>query len=207
MVLEAAAWDPDCATAAVVSVFQEFRDLFSSEVLAPDVHLSIETLPLLFTDLKGSTALYQQLGDAPAYALVRDHFALLRDAVASAGGGIIKTIGDSVMAAFPDARAALGCALRAQREIEAFNAEQGRGLVVLKMGLHQGPCIAVRSEDRLDYFGSTVNIAARLHSESQGGDIVVSEAIMADDAVQVLLAGCRVVEFDAELRGIAQRQR
>jgi class 3 adenylate cyclase len=207
IVLETEAWDPDCATAAVVSVFQEFRDLFSSEVLAPDVQLSIETLPLLFTDLKGSTALYQQLGDAPAYALVRDHFALLREAVAAARGGIIKTIGDSVMAAFPDAAAALGCALAAQERVRQFNERQGRGLVILKMGLHQGPCIAVRGEERLDYFGSTVNLAARLHSESHGGDVVVSEAIIADPGAQPLLTGCRAEPFEAELRGIARRQR
>lgn len=207
IVLETAAWDPDCATAAVVSVFQEFRDLFSSEVLAPDVQLSIETLPLLFTDLKGSTALYQQLGDAPAYALVRDHFALLREAVAAARGGIIKTIGDSVMAAFPDAAAALGCALAAQERVRQFNERQGRGLVILKMGLHQGPCIAVRGEERLDYFGSTVNLAARLHSESHGGDVVISEAIVADPGAQPLLARCRAEPFEAELRGIQQRQR
>jgi adenylate cyclase len=202
IVLERLAWDEDCATAAMVSVFQEFRDLFGSEALAPDVQLGIESLPILFTDLKGSTALYQRLGDAAAWALVRDHFRFLQDAVTARGGGIIKTLGDSVMAAFPDAAAALECALAVQRA----TAPWGDVPLAIKIGLHQGPCIAVRADDRLDYFGTTVNIAARLHDQSQGGDVVVSEAIYADPAASPLLAGCRTARFEASLRGISAPQ-
>lgn len=206
LVLERAAWDADCATAAEISLFQEFRDLFGSEVLAPDVQLGIESLPLLFTDLKGSTELYQRLGDAAAFGVVRDHFDFLAAEIAARGGGIIKTIGDSAMAAFPTAAAAVDCALAVQRGIDAFNREQGRGEIVLKMGLHQGPCIAVRANDRLDYFGSTVNLAARLHGESRGGDLVLSDAVHADPEVQRLMEGVPAEPFRARLRGIAAEQ-
>ena len=112
----------DIATAADVTVFQEFRDLFGKEVLSPATQLGIQTLPLLFTDLKGSTALYDRLGDASAYALVRDHFVLLRETVGRHGGGVVKTIGDAVMAAFPTPAAAVACALEIHVDVAQFNA-------------------------------------------------------------------------------------
>ncbi len=192
----------DVATAAQVTVFEEFRSLFSSELLAPGVQLGIQSLPLMFTDLKGSTALYGSLGDAAAYALVRDHFALLERLVGRHGGGIVKTIGDAVKAAFPTAEEALSCALRLHGELDRFNA----GLpwpVRLKVGLHHGPCIAARSYDeRLDYFGSTVNLAARTHEQSAGDDIIVTDALLQAVDPTGLLDGIRREPFTADLRGI-----
>jgi class 3 adenylate cyclase len=194
----------DVATAAVVSVHQEFRDLFSSEVLSPTTQLQIRTLPLMFTDLQGSTTLYSRLGDAPAYVLVRDHFQLLQERVAKHGGGIVKTIGDAVMAAFPTAADAVACALAVREELDRFN-ESAPEPLRLKMGLHQGPCIAVRAyDDRLDYFGSTVNLAARTHGESHGDDVVITEAILGDPAAAELLASVRQEPFEADLRGIGK---
>ncbi|MCA1596971.1 MAG: DUF5939 domain-containing protein [Chloroflexi bacterium] len=188
--------------ASTVSVYQEFRSLFSSEVLSPDAQLSIQTLPLLFTDVQGSTLLYGELGDAAAYALVRDHFALLRDLVARYHGGIVKTIGDAVMAAFPSAAEAVGCALAIHGDLLRFNST-ARAPLRLKIGLHQGPCIAVRGEDdRLDYFGSTVNLAARVHGESQGDDVVFTDAIAADPDAASLMSGGHQAKFEAALRGI-----
>jgi adenylate cyclase len=202
--LERVGLHEECATAAAVSVFQEFRDLFGKEVLSPSTQLGIETLPLMFTDLKGSTALYTTLGDAPAYALVRDHFQLLRDLVARHGGGIIKTIGDAVMAAFPTAEAALSAALEIHADLARFN-EHALSPVSLKVGVHQGPCIAVRSYDeRLDYFGSAVNLAARTHEQSRGDDIVVTEAILRDPGAAALLRGVRQEPFTADLRGLGE---
>ena len=195
----------DRATAAAVSVFQEFRDLFGrSELLSPTTQLGIQTLPLLFTDLKGSTALYGRLGDASAYVLVRDHFALLQQRVARHGGGVVKTIGDAVMAAFPTPGDAVRCALEIHRDLDSFNQARGEPLS-LKIGLHQGPCIAVRSyDDRLDYFGGTVNLAARTHEESRGDDVVVTAAMLEDPEVSELLAPVRKERFRAELRGIGE---
>lgn len=194
----------DRATAARVSVCQEFRGLFAREALSPGVQLGIRTLPLMFTDLKGSTALYNELGDASAYALVRDHFALLQSLVSRHGGGVVKTVGDAVMAAFPAAADALACALEVRGELARFNAS-ARQPIRLKLGIHQGPCIAARSyEERLDYFGSTVNLAARTHEQSSGDDVVVTEAIFADPAVAHLLEGVRAERFVADLRGIGE---
>lgn len=202
VILERLASYEDRATAAVVSVYQEFRDLFSAEILSPGIQLGIQTLPLMFTDLKGSTALYNRLGTASAYAIVRDHFNLLQVLVARHGGGVVKTIGDAVMAGFPTAAAAAACALQIHSELAQFSEKTGHELV-LKVGLHQGPCIAVRAYDeRLDYFGSTVNLAARTHQESRGGDIVVTEQFLADPDVARLVAPIPQERYTADLRGI-----
>src|SRR5205814_866628 len=83
------------------------------------------------------------------------------------GAGGFKTVGDAVMAAFPWAEAAVGAALAVQGNGEAFYELIGRRELTIKMGIHQGPCIAARANEGLDYFGSTVNIAARLHDESR----------------------------------------
>ncbi|GAC1362690.1 MAG: hypothetical protein NVSMB3_10980 [Acidobacteriaceae bacterium] len=192
----------DRMSAAVVTVYQEFRDLFSSEVLSQDTSLAVRALPLLFTDLKGSTALYRALGDASAYALVRDHFEVLKARLAHHGGGLIKTIGDAIMAAFPTADAAVLCALEFHADIAEFNLT-ARQPLVLKIGLHQGPSLAVRSFDgHLDYFGTTVNLAARAHAEGMGGDIVITRALHEDPSLGGLLDGLTVEPFQAPLRGI-----
>jgi class 3 adenylate cyclase len=194
----------DVATGAAVSVFQEFRSLFGTEALAPGIHLGIQTLPILFTDLQGSTVLYDRLGDASAYALVRDHFHLLQELVAEHGGGVVKTIGDAVMAAFPTTDRGLACALEINRRLSAFNRGAAHPLR-LKIGLHAGPCIAARSYDeRLDYFGSTVNLAARTHQESRGDDVVVTEAVLEDPAAAGLLAGVEREPFVSDLRGLGE---
>jgi class 3 adenylate cyclase len=162
----------------------------------------------MFTDLKGSTALYERIGDARAYNLVREHFAFLGDIVRAAEGAIIKTVGDAVMAAFPDPAAAVRAALAVQQRVAAFNAAHaaasGGEAIVIKLGLHRGPCIAVTLNDRLDYFGSTVNLAARLQGQSRGGDIVLSREVLQDPGVAGVVEGQEIQEDAADLRGFAQ---
>src|SRR5262249_33103738 len=79
---------------------QTFRDLYNTDTLDPDQRLKITSLTFLFTDLKGSTALYERVGDLVAYDLVRQHFGVLHEIVASEAGAVVKTIGDAVMATF-----------------------------------------------------------------------------------------------------------
>lgn len=100
LLVEQASWTAENASAALVTSLQEFRDLFSTEVLAPGLSLGIRNLAILFTDLKGSTAMYERIGDAPAFARVRDHFAVLTEAISAHEGALVKTIGDAVMAVF-----------------------------------------------------------------------------------------------------------
>lgn len=181
---------------------QTFRKLFRSERVDEAEGLGIRQVTFLFTDLKGSTALYEQLGDLNAYALVREHFALLDAAAHQHAGSIVKTIGDAVMAAFSRPADCVAAALYILQIISRFNREHGQPAIILKMGAHCGPSIAVTLNENLDYFGQTVNIAARVQSFADAGEICLTEALYTAPGVRELLAGLKVEEFDAPLRGI-----
>jgi adenylate cyclase len=170
--LESGAGDEDILTAARVTNRQEFRDLFAAEVISPVERVVVGSQVVLFTDLRGSTAMYSNIGDAPAYALVRDHFKILHDIISANHGGIVKTIGDAVMAVFSN----LTDAFNAARTMHAQLAQQKIPLQ-LKCGLHAGTCLAVNANERLDFFGSVVNLAARLVERSAGNDLVVTDEI------------------------------
>ena len=182
--LERTAWSDQASTAADVTALQVFRDLFASEVIRPGEEISIGSVTLMFTDLRDSTRLYRRIGDASAFGRVREHFEVLEEAIASEGGAIVKTMGDAVMATFRQPIAALRAVWKAQTKI----AEYGEPMLWLKVGMHEGPCIVVNLNDRLDYFGSTVNLTARLPAFSQGGELVFTEEINNDPEVQQFLA-------------------
>jgi class 3 adenylate cyclase len=181
---------------------QTFRKLFRSERVDEEEGLGIRQVTFLFTDLKGSTALYEHLGDLNAYALVREHFALLEAAAHRHSGAIVKTIGDAVMAAFSRPVDAVAAALHILQEIGEFNRKHGQPAIILKMGAHCGPSIAVTLNENLDYFGQTVNIAARVQSFADAGEICLTEALYTAFGVRELLGGRDVEEFDAPLRGL-----
>jgi class 3 adenylate cyclase len=180
---------------------QTFRDLFRAESIPSEGGLELKALTLLFTDLKGSTAIYERVGDLRAYDLVRRHFALLREIAHAEGGAIVKTIGDAVMASFAEPRAAMRAAVAMRREI----ARLGEGELLLKIGVHAGPCIAVELNDRLDYFGRTVNIAARVEGVASAGEIVCTEPVYAATGVRELIdaAGLSATRAAVPLKGIA----
>jgi len=207
VILETNLWPDTIATAAIVSTMQEFRDLFSSEVLAPGLQLGVENLAFMFTDLTGSTALYQAIGQARAFRLVQDHFRILRAAITANRGALVKTIGDAIMATFPSGGDALAAGLQIQRDIRGLSAPNGVETAhLVKIGLHQGPCVAVNLNDRLDYFGTTVNAAARIEHECRGGQIVASLAVCGSEAAAERLkqSGARCDEEVVRLRGIAE---
>jgi class 3 adenylate cyclase len=199
--LESSEWSSVVATAARVTSLQTFRDQFSSEVLAPGTEVAVRQVCILFSDLKGSTAMYRRRGDAPSYRAVRDHFDFLRGHVAAHQGAIVKTIGDAIMATFLDPADGLAAALAIQRE-----APQALGDLTVKLGMHWGPAIAVNANGTLDYFGQTINLAARLQGESVGGDVVLSQALAADAQAERLLAqdAVRVERFVATVRGLEE---
>ncbi|MGA7606715.1 MAG: DUF5939 domain-containing protein, partial [Anaerolineales bacterium] len=198
--LERTAWSDQATTAVDVTILQVFRDLFASEVLRPGEEISVGSVTLMFTDLRDSTRLYRQIGDAPAFGRVREHFEILEKAITLEGGSIIKTMGDSVMAAFLYPASALKAITRVQKILNTH----GQGLM-LKIGIHHGPCIAVNMNERLDYFGSTVNIAARLPHFSSGGEVVFSQSVRDDpEAIRFLEQNTlpnSVTHFQAEIKG------
>jgi class 3 adenylate cyclase len=183
LVAERTAWADDAATAADVTALQAFRDLFATDALRPGEEVAIASLTIVFTDLRDSTRLYRRIGDAPAFGSVAGHFDVVRGEVAREGGAVVKTIGDAVMAAFRRPVAALEAMLAAQAAL-AGAAEP----LHLKVGIHEGPCLAVTLNDRLDYFGSTVNAAARIVDLSSGQDVVVSGVVLGDPEVAASLA-------------------
>ena len=207
--IEQAEWFTTAATADEVTTLQHFRDLFSDEVLRPGEEIGVRSLTILFSDLVGSTAMYNELGDAPSYALVRDQFAFLQEIVRRYDGAIVKTIGDAIMAAFVNPARAVEAALAIQETVLDFNCEHPAHPLTIKLGLHTGPCIAVNLNDRLDYFGTTVNMAARLEGQSEGGDVVISEVVLGDSEVSDLLASkpLQMTSFEANIKGFDEHFR
>ncbi|MCE9582165.1 MAG: adenylate/guanylate cyclase domain-containing protein [Planctomycetes bacterium] len=201
LLLERTAWSDEAVTAAEVTGLQVFRDLFASEALRPGEEIEVGSLCVLFTDLLESTRMYHELGDARAFGLVMQHFDVLKRHVAEEDGALVKTIGDAVLAIFRRPVSAVRALLKASEELAQPKAG-GRPLM-LKAGIHFGPAIAVTLNDRLDYFGSTVNITARLVGLCSGGDLVISSQVRNDAEVSALLAGSghRVEELRASLKG------
>src|SRR2546423_13295120 len=114
-ILERTAWSDDAATAAEVTALQMFRDRFATEALRPGEQISVGTLTVLFTDLKNSTRMYREIGDATAFGHVMNHFDVLKQLIAEEDGALVKTIGDAVMAVFRQPVSALKAMLHAQQ--------------------------------------------------------------------------------------------
>jgi len=206
VMIERAAGNDQAATASMVIAMSEFRTLFSEDVLSPDTPISVGAVTLMFTDLKSSTSLYEEIGEAPAYALVQRHFDLLRETIAHCDGTLIKTIGDAVMAVFFDPAKAVEAAFEMHR---AINEDDQARRLMLKIGIHYGSCIAVNMNELMDYFGTAVNLAARIQKESRGGDLVVTEEVWADSQVREVLRSrsFQVEEESCTVRGLSLPRR
>ena len=206
LILERLEWSDNAATAAEVTALQIFRDLFATEALRPGEQISVGTLTVLFTDLRDSTRLYRAIGDATAFGRVMNHFDVLKKAIAEGDGALVKTIGDAVMAVFRNPESALKAMLRAQEILAAPS--DGSSPLILKAGIHTGPCIAVTLNDRLDYFGSTVNMAARLEALSTGNDVIISRALYDDPDVRELLdsENLTATPFEMLLKGFDEER-
>ena len=166
---------------------QTFRDLYRTDTLDVDQRLKITSLTFLFTDLRGSTELYERVGDLVAFDLVRAHFQVLHEIVAAEAGAVVKTIGDAVMATFPTPDRAVAAALRMREAMLDLNSRNGREDLLLKIGVHEGPCIAVTINERQDYFGQTVNIASRVQGLATAQSIFATGAVIGDSRTVDLL--------------------
>jgi len=173
-------------TGKMLVTSETFRELFHAESLPGETGFEFKNLTVLFTDLKGSTELYGRVGDFRAYGLVREHFEHLRNIIAVRGGSMVKTIGDAVMASFAEPVSALRAASEMNQAMERLVRDGER--LVLKIGLHTGPCIAVDLNDRLDYFGQTVNLAARVQGAAEANEIVCTEAVFSSPGVQEFIS-------------------
>jgi class 3 adenylate cyclase len=181
---------------------QTFREIYRTDTLDLNQRLKITSLTFLFTDLKGSTELYERVGDLVAYELVLAHFRLVNQIVAAESGAVVKTIGDAVMATFPTPDRAMAAALRMRQAVRDLNQD-----LLLKIGIHEGPCLAVMLNERQDYFGQTVNIASRVQELADAPSIFVTGQVISNDgAARILQAkGLEPVARGHALRGIASQ--
>ena len=183
---------------------QVFRDIYGTDTIDVDQRLKITSLTFLFTDLKGSTELYERVGDLVAFDLVRSHFQVLNEIVAAEAGAVVKTIGDAVMATFPTPDRALTAALRMREAMGGLNHARNGEDLLLKIGIHEGPCLAVVLNDRQDYFGTTVNIAARVQALADSRSILATGPVVTHARASTLLenSGLKPVPQRRALRGI-----
>jgi class 3 adenylate cyclase len=190
----------DILTAAKVIQNQLFRDLFSEQTLSPEATVALRPVAFMFSDLKGSTAMYEATGDAASFGKVKAHFDILLSTLADHSGTLVKTIGDAVMATFEDPADGMRCAIAMQQRMKAESD------LTIKLGLHYGRAMAVTLNDRLDYFGATVNRSARLEGQSKGGDVVCSRAVYDDPEVSLLLkkSGLDLQHESVQVKGVEE---
>jgi len=160
----------DITYAPVPGLIREF--VGDEDMSAPEPAPGGGTHTILFTDIEGSTALTQRLGDARARELMREHERLTRKALSAHGGAEVKTMGDGFMASFSSATRALDCAIALQRAFAERNESAAEPLRV-RVGLNAGEPI----EEEQDLFGTAVILAARIAAQAQGGEILVSEGV------------------------------
>ncbi|MGB6441467.1 MAG: adenylate/guanylate cyclase domain-containing protein [Methyloceanibacter sp.] len=184
---------------------QTFRDLYRTDTLAIGQRLKILSLTFLFSDLKDSTELYENVGDLVAFDLVNEHFRLLQEIIASERGAVVNTIGDAVMATFETPDRAIAAAIRMREAMSDLGAERQHQSLRLKMGIHEGSCLAVTLNGQQDYFGQTVNIASRVQGLAASRSIVVTEQVVENADSRILLEtnGLKPTRRSVALSGIA----
>lgn len=188
-VLERHGSDTDALRPADLFAHQTFRDVCPHEALPPDLQLDVGRQCIMFTDIVGSSRFYIRAGDALAFAQVRAHFVRVQSIVANFGGAVVKTIGDASMVVFTESGEALAAAMEIQRQFDGDSrpGEEERGQR-LRVSLHAGPCVAVNLNTGIDYFGSTVNAAAKLQSITRAGEITFTEQVVQDPKGQAFVA-------------------
>lgn len=196
------------APALALITIPAFRELVSSQALPEGQLLGVKRLAIFFSDLRGSTAFYHKYGDTEAYRWVCEHFKVIFAAADRHHGTAVKTIGDGVMGVFGNPQDALRGVAAALAGLAELNERAGltdTDRLTLKVGLHSGPCIVVTLNSRLDYFGETVNIAARLSVLAEGDDVILTHAIL-DDSEGCALAESlgEVLPLSARLRGLPE---
>lgn len=151
-----------------------------AKVLTIGSSLETGNVVLVFTDVVGSTDMYADLGDWRAMELVERHYKVLFGAFGRSGR-VVKTIEDAVMAAFATGRAALEAAAAALAEVEEqCGGHDGGPSLKIRVGIHAGPAVVVPLNGINDYFGQTVNLAARVEGKAAASSCLVTEAVLSD---------------------------
>lgn len=184
---------------------QTFREHFRFETLSSEFCLPIRNMTVLFTDIKGSAELYEEKGDPLAYLLVRKHLQNLTEQTRNQMGCVVKTLGDSVMATFSKPKDAILAAL-AMQEITYQTTHNRDGIRGLKIGIHEGEVLVVNAESKLDFFGQTINLAARLKDQAQTGDICLTPRVLSGEGVREILTERKWLteSFQSQIKGFSE---
>jgi class 3 adenylate cyclase len=190
----------------MVALSRTIRRIASVEgTVSPRHGVAVRPLAFLFTDLQSSSALYERVGDTEACEIVRRHFEFIAAIVLDHDGKVVKTTGDGVLAAFHSWVDAVRTALAVQKRIGDFNWMHAAGdadrRLAIKLAVHAGGSVRLKLHNGFDYFGSAVNLAARLRSESHDGDVVLSDVVAEHPRVRPLLADLTTREESLPFRG------
>ncbi len=201
--IEETSWDPYVLRPAYIFSLQEFHDLFSAESLSSELKLELGLQTVLFTDIVGSSTLYEEYGDSKTFVQVKKHFEEINKFVKENEGAIIKTIGDAVMAAFPSPKGAIEAAMSMRN---SFNGKNMNG-IRLRISIHYGQCIAVNLNSGIDYFGKTVNIAAKIQKLAGASQIVFTKEYKDNPEVNLFLESNKIMleELKYEVPGMKDR--
>ena len=187
IVVEDRNWLSNVLTAERVTTIQAFRDLFSDQVLRPGDEIRLRNITFMFTDLVDSAKTFEALGDAESFSIVRDHFALLGDIIRQHQGSLVKTTGDGVHAAFLTPESGFNAAVEMQKAVQSSNRKNKGKDVSIRIGLNSGSSLSVTLNNQLDFYGSTVNMAARLEGFGEPDEIVTLKRFAEDPVVSRLV--------------------
>jgi class 3 adenylate cyclase len=203
--VERADWLADICSAFNVVNTKEFRELFPTQVISKSVEFQISSIAIMFTDLKDSTSMYEKIGDAQALDIVVSHLENLGKIIECNNGFVVKTIGDAVMAVFQQPENATQSAIDIQNFYLAESKANEASDLHVKIGIHKGSCFAVNLNERNDFFGGTVNIAARTQSKSGSDEIILSAKMVEDPGVKEVLHRnhCQLRRLIVPLKGLA----
>ncbi len=208
ILVERAGWQAASLRARQLVTLPDYLELFSADAPASGHQLAVGQLAVVFTDLVGSTELYERIGDARAFALVQEHWREAGRLAAAHRGAIVKTLGDGLFLSFPTAGDAVAATLAMMAHVAALGRREPLPLAI-RAGLHEGPCYLVRGADRADLFGRTVNLASRLAAVGGGQQLALLDRLLAQPAALAALDHdqLRVERRDVELRGVRGTQR
>jgi adenylate cyclase len=187
--------------AAVRSSIEDLADW--AEVERPDLARLTQDgkVAILFSDIEGSTALNERVGDRAWVRLISEHDKQVRQLVKAHSGHVVKSQGDGFMIAFAQPEHAVRCGIDMQDALYRDGKRKRRNGIRVRIGIHAGR--SVRRGD--DLFGRNVAMAARVAAEACGGEVLVS------DTVREAVSDCSDLEFDggreAELKGFAGTHR
>ncbi len=208
ILVERAGWEAASVRARLLMTLPDYIELFSADAPAAGMQLAVGQLAVAFTDIVGSTELYERIGDARAFALVQEHWRAATQITTAHRGTVVKTLGDGLLLSYPSVGDAIAATLEMMAHVAKLGVSHQLPLAI-RAGIHEGPCYLVRGPDRADLFGRTVNLAARLAAVGAGQQIALLDRTLAQPAALAALDHdqLHVERRDVELRGVSGRHR